>query len=79
MVEGAAKTHVKDDFGFLMIGENRFTTAEIDRATWTVEMLDMLVEWINTDPRGEKYRYLDWSQEYELARNGDPNDTQTML
>ncbi|MBO7762112.1 MAG: RraA family protein [Clostridia bacterium] len=79
VVEGAAKTHVKDDFGFLMIGENRFTTAEIDRATWTVEMLDMLVEWINTDPRGEKYRYLDWSQEYDLARNGDPNDTQTML
>ena len=79
VVEGAAKTHVKDDFGFLMIGENKFTTAQIDRATWTVEMLDMLVEWINTDPRGEKYRDLDWSAEYDLARNGDPNDTQTML
>ena len=43
------------------------------------EMLDMLVEWINTDPRGEKYRYLDWSEEYYMAENGDPNDTQTML
>mgnify|MGYP003508901621 CR=1 FL=1 len=42
-------------------------------------MLDMLVEWINTDPRGEKYRYLDWSEEYYMAENGDPNDTQTML
>jgi len=39
----------------------------------------MLIHWINTDPRGEEYRHLDWSQEYELARNGDPNDTQTML
>ncbi len=39
----------------------------------------LLTEWINTDPRGEKYRYLDWSEEYDLARNGDPNDTQTML
>ena len=79
VVEGAAKTHVKDDFGFEMITAGKFTTAQIDRATWTEEMLDMLLAWINTDPRGEKYRDLDWSQEYDLARNGDPNDTQTML
>ena len=79
VVEGAAKTHVKDDFGFEMIGKGLFTTAQIDRATWTEEMLDMLTEWIRTDPRGEKYRDLDWSYEYDLARNGDPSDTQTML
>ena len=79
VVDGAAKTHVKDDFGFEMIAQNKFTTAQIDRATWTEEMLDMLTEWIQTDPRGEKYRDLDWSEEYNLARNGDPNDTQTML
>ena len=29
--------------------------------------------------RSEEYRDLDWSKEYDLARNGDPNDTQTML
>ena len=79
VVEGAAKTHVKDDFGFEMIGQGKFTTAQIDRNTWTVEMLDMLLEWIQTDPRGEAYRDLDWSKEYELARNGDPDDTQTAL
>lgn len=79
VVDGAAKTHVKDDFGFEMITAGRFTTAQIDRATWTEEMLDMLMEWIKTDPRGEKYRDLDWSLEYDLARNGDPNDTQTAL
>lgn len=79
VVDGAAKTHVKDDFGFEMIAQNKFTTAQIDRATWTVEMLDMLTDWIKTDPRGEKYRDLDWSPEYDAARNGDPNDTQTML
>ena len=79
VVEGAAKTHVKDDFGFEMITAGKFTTAQIDRATWTEEMLDMLTEWIRTDPRGEEYRDLDWSLEYDLARNGDPNDTQTML
>ena len=79
VVEGAAKTHVKDDFGFEMIKAGKFTTAQIDRATWTEEMLDMLVEWIKIDPRGEKYRDLDWSQEYKLAREGDPDDTQTAL
>lgn len=79
VVDGAAKTHVKDDFGFEMIKAGKFTTAQIDRATWTEEMLDMLVEWIKTDPRGEKYRDLDWSHEYQLAREGDPDDTQTAL
>ncbi len=79
VVEGAAKTHVKDDFGFEMIKAGKFTTAQIDRATWTEEMLDMLVDWIKTDARGEKYRDLDWSHEYQLAREGDPDDTQTAL
>lgn len=79
VVEGAAKTHVKDDFGFEMIKAGKFTTAQIDRATWTEEMLDMLVDWIKTDPRGEKYRDLDWSVEYKMAREGDPDDTQTAL
>lgn len=79
VVDGAAKTHVKDEFGFEMISQNRFTTAQIDRNTWTKDMLDMLLEWIQTDPRGEKYRELDWTKEYDLAINGDPNDTQTAL
>lgn len=79
VVDGAAKTHVKDDFGFEMISQNKFTTAQIDRNTWTVEMLDMLMDYIQNDPRGEKYRDLDWSKEYDLARNGDPHDTQTAL
>ena len=52
---------------------------EKDRNTWTVEMLDMLTEWIRVTPEAEKYRDLDWSKEYDLARNGDPNDTQTAL
>ena len=79
VVDGAAKTHIKDDFGFEMIAQNKFTTAQIDKNTWTEEMLDMLLDFIKNDPRGEKYRDLDWSHEYDLARNGDPNDTQTAL
>ena len=42
-------------------------------------MLDLLMKFIREDPRGEEYRDLDWSKEYDLARNGDPNDTQTAL
>jgi regulator of RNase E activity RraA len=79
VVDGAAKTHVKDIFGFEMISQNKFTTAQIDKNTWTEEMLDMLLDFIKNDPRGEEYHQLDWSQEYDLARHGDPNDTQTAL
>ena len=79
VVDGAAKTQVKDIFGFEMITQNKFTTAQIDRNTWTEEMLDLLMAFIQTDSRGEPYRGLDWSAEFDLARNGDPNDTQTSL
>ena len=37
------------------------------------------VEFIENDDRAADYRGLDWSVEYDLARNGDPNDTQTAL
>lgn len=79
VVDGGAKTQVKDLFGFEMISQNRFTTAQIDKNTWTEEMLDLLMEFIRTDPRGAEYRELDWSNEYRLAREGDPNDTQSAL
>ena len=79
VVDGAAKTHVKGIFGFEMITQNIFTTAQIDKNTWTEDMLDLLMKFIREDPRGEEYRDLDWSKEYDLARNGDPNDTQTAL
>lgn len=79
VVENGAKTQVKDMFGFEMISQNRFTTAQIDRNTWTEEMLDLLLDFIRSDPRGEPYRDIDWSVEYDLARNGDPNDTQSAI
>ena len=62
-----------------MITENKFTPAQIDKNTWSEEMLDLLMAFIETDPRAEKYRGLDWSAEYDAARNGDPNDTQSAL
>ena len=79
VVDGGAKTQVKDIFGFEMITQNKFTTAQIDKNTWTKEMLDMLMEFIRTDERAAAYRELDWSREYDMALNGDPNDTQSAL
>ena len=79
VVGGAAKTQVKDLFGFEMIAQNKFTTAQIDRNTWTKEMLDLLMDFIEKDDRAADYRGLDWSVEYDLAINGDPNDTQSAL
>lgn len=79
VVDDGAKTQVKDLFGFEMISQNRFTTAQIDKNTWSEEMLDLLMEFIRTDERAAAYRDIDWSKEYDLARNGDPIDTQSAL
>jgi regulator of RNase E activity RraA len=79
VVDGASKTQVKDMFGFEMITQNKFTTAQVDRNVWTEEMLDLLMEFIKTDDRAAAFRDIDWSEEYHFARNGDPNDTQSAL
>ena len=79
VVDDGAKTQVKDLFGFVRISQNRFTTAQIDKNTWSEEMLDLLMEFIRTDERAAAYRDIDWSKEYDLARNGDPTDTQSAL
>ncbi len=79
VVDGAVKTKVKDMFGFEMITQNKFTTAQIDKNIWTVEMLDLLMEFINTNEAAAGFRGIDWSMEYELARNSDPNDTQPAM
>ena len=79
VVDDGAKTQVKDLFGFERISQNKFTTAQIDKKTWSEEMLDLLMEFIRTDERAAAYRDIDWSKEYDLARNGDPTDTQSAL
>lgn len=79
VVDGAAKTQVKDMFGFEMITQNKFTTAQIDKNTWSKEMLDLLMEFIENDDRAAEYRGMDWSEEYYLAEHGDPTDTQSAL
>ena len=67
VVDGAAKTQVKDIFGFEMIKLGVYTTADIDIDVWPTEMMNRLVAFIKEDERGEQYRNLDWSKEFEAA------------
>ena len=78
VVDGGAKTQIKDIFGFEMITQNKFTTAQIDKNVWSADMLDLLVDFIKNDPKGKDYRHLDWSAEYELADKAGA-DTQSSL
>lgn len=68
ILDEAKKPHVKDIFGFEMLEQNRYNTAEIDLGVWPKKMLDELMEFIETDPRAEAYRGLDWSKEYTKAK-----------
>ena len=70
---------ITQEFGFEMITANRWTSAQVDMYTWTVEMLDELRAFIQTDPRGADYRDLDWSHEYDMAIHGDPSNNQSAL
>ena len=66
--EFAKKMHVKDIFGFEMIKQGVYTTADIDIDVWPTEMMNRLVAFIKEDERGEQYRNLDWSKEFEAAK-----------
>lgn len=67
VINSAEKTHAKDIFGFAMLEEGVYTTAEIDSSVWSIEMMERLQKFIQKDPRCEKYRELDWSLEIAAA------------
>lgn len=68
VIEFEKKMHVKDIFGFEMIKQGVYTTADIDIDVWPTEMMNRLVAFIKEDERGEQYRNLDWSKEFEAAK-----------
>ncbi|MDD3339356.1 MAG: RraA family protein [Lachnospiraceae bacterium] len=67
VIESAKKSHVKDIFGFEMIRQGVYTTADVDIDVWDKKMLDDLIAFIQTDDRGESFRNLDWEREYVAA------------
>ncbi len=76
IINEAKKPHIKDIFGFDMLKQNTYTTADIDRGIWPISMLDELMDFIRTDERAKNYRDLDWSKEYEKARTTYANECQ---
>lgn len=68
VIDSAEKSHCKDLFGFEMIKQGVYQTADIDIDYWPKSTLDRLVEFINTDPRAAVYKKLDWTEEYEMAK-----------
>lgn len=69
VVETGRKSKVRDLFGFEMLAQKKYTTVEIDKDVWTLEMMDLLVDYIKNDPEGQKFADLDWTQEYQWARD----------
>lgn len=78
VINSAEKTHAKDIFGFAMLEEGIYTTAEIDNSVWTMEMLNRLDQFIMEDERCKAYRELDWTLERSAAR-GEPEALKEIL
>ena len=68
VINSAEKTHAKDIFGFEMIEQGVYTTAQIDSSVWSTDMLENMLEFLQKDARCEKYRNLDWSLELRAAK-----------
>lgn len=51
-----------------MIEKGVYTTAEVDIDVWPTDMMDKLVEFIKTDERAKEFRSLDWTLEYQKAK-----------
>jgi hypothetical protein len=66
-VVNAEKAKIRDVWGFIMLREGKYTTAQID-APWTVEMWENFIKWIKTAPEAEEYRHLTWDEELKHAR-----------
>lgn len=68
VIDRARKSHARDVFGFAMLEQGVYTTADIDRDVWPLKVMARLEKFIQEDPRGEAYRDLDWSMEYEESK-----------
>lgn len=78
VINSAQKTHAKDVFGFEMIEQGRYTTAQVDSAVWSTDMLNGLDAFLQMDARGKDYRELDWSLERKAAL-GQPEALEEVL
>ena len=67
VINVARKSHAKDLFGFEMIKQGVYSTADIDIDVWPTEMMNRLIAFIKTDERAAEFRDIDWSEELDKA------------
>ncbi|MFV0414198.1 MAG: RraA family protein [Oscillospiraceae bacterium] len=68
LIEHAHKSHAKDVFGFEMIEKGVYTTAQVDYAIWTEEMMEALQNYLAEKDEMPRFKKLDWSLEVAAAK-----------
>ena len=67
VIEHAYKSQVRDLYAFPKLEAGIYTTADVDAVVWNDQMMQALLNFIDTDPAAVKYRGLDWSVELRAA------------
>ncbi len=78
VINEANKSHAKDIFGFEMLRQGVYTTAQIDSTIWSMEMLDNLERFLNHYQQNEEYQGLDWNLEKSAAQ-GEPEAVKEIM
>ena len=68
VIENAFKMQARDLYAFPKLEAGIYTTADVDAPVWPLPMLEELIAFLEHDPRGERYRGLDWSLERRAAQ-----------
>lgn len=67
VIEHAYKSQVRDLYAFPKLEAGIYTTADVDAVVWNDQMMQALLNFIDTNPAAAKYRGLDWSVELRAA------------
>ena len=68
VIEHAYKSQVRDLYAVSpKLEAGIYTTADVDAVVWNDQMMQALLNFIDTDPAAAKYRGLDWSVELRAA------------
>ena len=78
VIENAFKMQARDLFAFPRLRAGVYTTADVDAPVWPPKMLGELIDFLERDEAGKRYRGMDWSLEWRAAQ-GDEAAVEEML
>lgn len=78
VIENAFKMLARDLFAFPRLRAGVYTTADVDAPVWPPKMLGELIDFLERDEAGKRYRGMDWSLEWRAAQ-GDEAAVEEML